>query len=63
MKKIYHSPAIDEVGGIATLTAAFGTSTRPDFSEFPQIPAATGSFDLCDENLDGSREDGDFCEG
>ena len=55
MKKTYQAPALEEVGGVATLTAAFGTSSRMDFSEFPQIQASNGSFDVCDPN----REDSD----
>lgn len=63
MKKIYNAPVLDEVGGIASLTAAFGTSARPDFSEFPEQPASTGSFDLCDGEPGGPNSDPDFCEG
>ena len=63
MKKLYVTPAIDEVGGVAGLTAAFGSSTRRDFSEFPEVQASTGSFDLCDENRQGPSSDPDFCEG
>ena len=49
MKK-YIAPALQEVGTVATLTAAFGTSARRDFSEFPQVQPGTGSFDVCDPN-------------
>ena len=50
MKKTYQAPALEEVGAISALTAAFGTSSRMDFSEFPQIAAGNGSFDVCDPN-------------
>lgn len=50
MKNTYHAPALDEIGSVAGLTAAFGTDPRMDFSEFPDIPADTGSFDVCDPN-------------
>ena len=50
MKKTYSAPALDEVGTVARFTAAFGTAPQSDFSEFPLIPASTGSFDLCDPN-------------
>ena len=55
MKKTYNAPSLNEVGTVAQLTAAFGTSSRRDFSEFPQIQASNGSFDVCDP----SREDSD----
>ena len=61
MKK-YQTPALEEVGGIAALTAALGTSTRVDFSEFPALPSGTGSFDACDSNPDNNT-DPDFCGG
>ena len=53
MKKTYDAPSLNEVGTVAQFTAAFGTAPQADFSEFPTIPASTGSFDLCDPN----RED------
>ena len=62
MKKLYTAPALNEVGAIATLTAAFGTSSRRDFSEFPQVQAGTGSFDVCDGNP-GNNPPGEFCLG
>ena len=61
MKKAYNAPALEEVGGIATLTAAFGTDPRRDFSEFPQIQASTGSFDVCDGNP-RNDDPASFCE-
>ena len=54
MKKTYNAPALEEVGGVATLTAAFGTSSRRDFSEFPQVQASNGSFDVCDPSRTNS---------
>lgn len=62
MKKTYQAPALEEVGGIASLTAALGTSTRVDFSEFPALPASTGSFDACDSDP-SNNTDPDFCGG
>lgn len=61
MKKIYHSPAIDEVGGIATLTAAFGSDPRTDFSEFSEVTASTGSVDVCDGD-ETNNNPASFCE-
>ena len=61
MKKTYQAPALEEIGGVAALTAAFGTDPRSDFSEFPLIPAATGSFDICDSNPANDDPDS-FCE-
>ncbi|WP_420457506.1 hypothetical protein [Rubrivirga sp.] len=49
MKKTYEAPRLETFGGVASLTAAFGTDPAPDVSEFPQIPAETGSFDICEE--------------
>ena len=63
MKATYTSPSLEEVGGVATLTAAFGSDPRADFSEFPLVPAATGSFDVCDDNTSSNSGDPDFCEG
>ena len=57
MKNTYQAPALDEIGAIAGLTAAFGTDPRMDFSEFPLVPADTGSFDVCDS--DPSNDDPD----
>lgn len=48
MKTPYQAPLLEEIGGVAALTAAFGTDPQADFSEFPDIPASTGSFDVCD---------------
>lgn len=60
MKNTYQAPRLSEVGGIAGLTAAFGTDPRIDFSEFPLIPADTGSFDVCDSNPNNDP-DGSNC--
>ena len=49
MKKSYTSPSFEALGAVGSLTAAFGTAPAPDISEFPQIPADTGSFDVCEE--------------
>ena len=62
MKATYTTPLLEEVGGVATLTAAFGTSSRVDFSEFPQIPSSNGSFDLCSSEGSSPSTDPDFCE-
>ena len=62
MKKTYSAPVLSEVGAVSTLTAAFGTSSRRDFSEFPQVQASTGSFDVCDGNP-ANNPKGDFCMG
>ena len=48
--KTYIAPALQEVGTVATATAAFGTAVRRDFSEFPQVQPSNGSFDVCDRN-------------
>ncbi len=48
MKKTYEAPVLEEVGAVSTTTAALGTASRTDFSEFPALPSSTGSFDACD---------------
>jgi len=45
--KAWATPTIAHIGSVASLTAALGSSSRPDQSEFPQIQAHTGSFDIC----------------
>ncbi|MGB3541478.1 hypothetical protein [Rubrivirga sp.] len=60
-KKTYQHPLLEEIGGVATLTAALGTDSRADFSEFPALPASNGSFDVCDGNT-ANDNPGDFCE-
>ncbi|MGB3541477.1 lasso peptide [Rubrivirga sp.] len=62
MKKTYQAPLLEEIGGVATLTAALGTDSRADFSEFPALPASNGSFDACDSNPNNNT-DPDFCGG
>ena len=49
MKHQYEAPSLESLGAMSVMTAAFGTDPSPDVSEFPQIPAATGSFDVCEE--------------
>ncbi len=60
MKKTYEAPVLEEVGAVSTITAALGSSTRRDFSEFPALPSTTGSFDACDSNPNNSP-DPSFC--
>ena len=51
MKKKYVTPSIEDLGSIATMTAAIGASAREDQSEFPeQFPPDGGSFDVCENN-------------
>jgi hypothetical protein len=48
MKKQYSSPEIVEFGTVASLTAAIGSSSRDDQSDFPnEFPPDTGSGDVC----------------
>ena len=61
MKNTYQAPLLQEIGGVVDLTAAFGTDPRTDFSEFPLVPADTGSFDVCDSNPN-NNPDGSFCD-
>ncbi|MEM1115888.1 MAG: hypothetical protein AAGJ11_05245 [Bacteroidota bacterium] len=60
MKKTYHAPVAEDLGAVSALTAALGTSTRVDFSEFPSLPSSTGSFDVCDSDPT-NNPGGDFC--
>ena len=53
MNKPYTPPVLVELGEVSDLTAALGAAPRPDFSVFPQIPASTGSFDICPNGLPG----------
>ena len=62
MKKTYETPTVEDLGPVPALTAALGTSTRVDFSEFPALPASTGSFDACDSDYSNSPKGG-FCRG
>lgn len=50
MTKSYVTPELVELGAVEELTAALGARVRPDFSVFPSIPAAQGSFDICPNN-------------
>lgn len=50
MKKEYVSPELSELGTMVELTAALGTHSHPDQSEFPEIPASNGSWDICYNN-------------
>lgn len=51
MKKHYKSPELVEYGTVADLTAAIGSSSEADQSDYPQqFPPATGSFDICDND-------------
>ena len=53
-KKDYVAPAVEEFGTVADLTAAIGSSSREDQSEFPeQFPPDQGSFDVCDNTNRG----------
>ena len=47
MTKRYTPPVLVEHGPVGLITAALGSESRPDFSVFPQIPASTGSVDIC----------------
>ena len=51
MKKHYDSPELVEFGTVASLTAAIGSASRDDQSDYPQqFPPATGSFDICNND-------------
>jgi len=51
MKKEYVAPEFVEFGTVASLTAAIGSSSQEDQSEFPeQFPPDGGSFDVCDND-------------
>lgn len=55
MKKHYAMPELVEFGTVAELTAAIGSSSQEDQSEFPEeFPPDGGSFDVCsnDENAE-----------
>lgn len=53
MSKPYIAPEVVELGAVEELTAALGSAPRADFSQFPQIPATTGSFDICPNGQPG----------
>lgn len=48
MKRTYEAPELTTFGTVAAITAALGGDPSPDQSEYPQIPANHGSFDVCD---------------
>jgi hypothetical protein len=50
MKRTYEAPKLDTFGTIAAITGALGGDPSPDQSEFPQVPADHGSFDVCNNN-------------
>ena len=51
MKKHYAAPELVEYGTVADLTAAIGSSSEADQSDYPQqFPPATGSFDVCNND-------------
>lgn len=55
MKKHYDAPTIVEYGTIADLTAALGSDSMRDYSEYPAHPPSTGSWDICkNRNPDGT---------
>lgn len=54
MRKSYLAPEVNELGAVSALTAAFGSAPEIDVSEFPAIPVATGSFDVCEEEVCGT---------
>lgn len=47
MKRTYVAPELTTFGTVAAITAALGGDPSPDQSEFPQVPADHGSFDVC----------------
>lgn len=50
-KKPYAAPAVQEFGTVADLTAAIGSSSSEDQSEYPQqFPPDGGSFDVCNND-------------
>lgn len=51
MKKHYSIPELVEFGAVAELTAAIGSDSQDDQSDFPQqFPPDNGSFDVCNNN-------------
>jgi len=50
-KKGYIVPGVIDFGTVADLTAAIGSSSQEDQSEFPeQFPPDGGSYDVCDND-------------
>lgn len=53
MKKHYTSPELAEFGTVVALTAAIGSSSNDDQSDFPQeFPPGTGSYDVCNNETE-----------
>ena len=51
IKDLYVKPELKRVGSVAGLTAALGSGSREDQSDFPgRFPPSTGSFDVCHNN-------------
>lgn len=51
MKFTYSPPVVTNIGSVGALTAAIGSSSNDDQSDFPQqFPPGTGSFDVCNNN-------------
>lgn len=53
MKKTYLTPSAEPFGTVEEMTGTFGSLADPDVSEFPSLPAAEGSFDVCEELVCG----------
>ena len=50
-KAIYAKPKLDKIGTVASLTAALGSGSQADQSEWPlMFPPNGGSFDVCQNN-------------
>lgn len=47
MTKAYKAPTVTDYGTVTSITAAIGGNPRPDQSEFAEIEADHGSFDVC----------------
>ena len=54
MKKPYETPELVSYGEISVITAALGSPVRVDQSEFSELPAGEGSFDVCDNDDTGA---------
>lgn len=47
-KELYIKPRLNKIGTVAALTAALGSGSQADQSEWPQMfPPNGGSFDVC----------------
>jgi len=52
----YTTPELVPLGSIESLTAALGSSSAADQSDFPEeFPPDTGSFDICDNENPNSE--------